>query len=210
MLAGMSVRRLRAVFDRSERALARGIPIRKTAAGIWVPSAIPQIMEVAALLREMDLLGAAAPPAPVVDAGMGDGRVVAVLAHLEPARPVCGIEQDPVLFEQAAENLRALRGRGGGYAAVRLVEGDYCDPAAYASCGVDLGAPLVILNYPDGNERSLARFIARRAGPDATLCLFTHDRSVDIDELELRARRDMPAAAGPDWRLSVYRGLPSA
>ena len=105
----MSLRRLRAVFDRSERALARGVPIRKTAVGIWVPSAIEQIVEVAALLREMGLLGAGAPPAPVVEAGMGDGRVAAVLAHLEPARPVYGIEWDPVVYAQAGENLRALR-----------------------------------------------------------------------------------------------------
>ncbi len=205
----MSVRRLRAVFDRSERALARGVPIRKTAVGIWVPSAIEQIVEVAALLREIGLLGAGAPPAPVVDAGMGDGRVAAVLAHLEPARPVYGIERDPVVYAQAVENLRALRRRG-GYAAVRLIEGDYCDPATYASCGVDLGAPLVILNYPDGNQQRLARFVARHAGPDATLCLFTHDRSVDVAELPLRARRDMPVAVGPDWRVSIYRVCPSA
>ena len=206
----MSVRRLRAVFDRSERALARGVPIRKTAVGIWVPSAIEQIMDVAAKLREMGLLGGGAPPAPVIDAGMGDGRVAAVLAHLEPARPVYGIERDPVVYAQAVENLRALRSHGGGYAAVRLIEGDYCDPATYASRGVDLGAPLVILNYPDGNQQRLARFVARRAGPDAALCLFTHDHSVDVAELQLHARRDMPAAYGPDWRLSVYRRFPSA
>ena len=206
----MSVRRLRAVFDRSERALARGVPIRKTAAGIWVPSSIEQIVEVAGLLREMGLLGAGAPPAAVVDAGMGDGRVAAVLAHLEPARPVYGIERDPVVFAQAAENLRALRGRGGGYAAVRLVEGDYCDPATYASCGVRLDARLVIVNYPDGNQQRLARFLARHAGPEAALCLFTHDRSVDVAELQLNARRDMPAAYGPDWLLSIYRRFPSA
>lgn len=206
----MSLRRLRAVFDRSERALARGVPIRKTAVGIWVPSAIEQIVEVAALLREMGLLGAGAPPAPVVEAGMGDGRVAAVLAHLDPARPVYGIERDPVVYAQAVENLRALRRRGGGYAAVRLIEGDYCDPATYASCGVDLGTPLVILNYPDGNQQRLARFVARHAGPDATLCLFTHDHSVDVAELPLRARRDMPVAVGPDWRVSIYRVRPSA
>ena len=206
----MSVRRLQAVFDRSERALARGIPIRKTAAGIWVPSAIPQIVEVAAALREIGVLGAGSPPPPVVDAGMGDGRVAAVLAHLEPARPVYGIERDPVLYAQAEENLRALQGHGSEYAAVRLVEGDYCDPDTYASCGVDLRAPLVILNYPDGNQQRLAQFLARHAGPDAALCLFTHDRSLDVAELKLHARRDMPAPPGPDWKLSVYRGLPSA
>lgn len=203
----MSVRRLRKVFERSTRALARGVPIRKTAAGIWAPALIPQLVDVVALLHEMGVLGRAAPAGPVVDAGAGDGRVAAVAAHFEPARPVCGIEWDPALHAQAVENLAALRRWCGGYAAVQLVQGDYCDPATYASCGIDLREPFVALNYPDGNERQLARFIARRGAPGATLCLFTHNRSLDIDDLPLRARRDVPAAGSPAWRLSIYRRL---
>lgn len=191
---------LRAVFDRSVRRLARGVPIRKTIAGIWTPSPVSVIVQVAALLREMGLVGAAAAPGPVVDAGTGDGRVAAVLSRLEPSRPVYGIEKDPALCVQAAANLRALRARG----EVHLVEGDYCDVAAYESCGLDRRAIAVVVNYPDGNQRRLARFVAEHAGPDARLCLFTHDRSVEVDELALQARRDAPVDDGPDWRLSVY------
>ena len=201
---------MRAVFDRSERALARGVPIRKTAAGIWVPSSIDELVGVVTLLHEMGVLGAAAPPAPVVEAGMGDGRVAAVLAHFEPARPVYGIEWDPELCARAVENLAALRRWSRGYRAVRLVEGDYCDPATYASCGLDLRNPLVIVNYPDGNERRLEQFVVRHGAPGATLCLFTHDRSLDIDELPLHARRDVPVGVAAPWRLSVYRKLPPA
>lgn len=188
---------LRAVFDRSVRRLARGVPIRKTITGIWTPSPVSVIVQVAALLREMGLVGAAAAPGPVVDAGTGDGRVAAVLSRLEPSRPVYGIEKDPALCVQAAANLRA-RGE------VHLVEGDYCDVAAYESCGLDRRAIAVVVNYPDGNQRRLARFVAAHAGPDARLCLFTHDRSVEVDELALQARRDAPVDDGPDWRLSVY------
>ena len=203
----MSVRRLRAVFDRSTRALARGVPIRKTAAGIWVPSPIPLLVKVVTLLHEMGVLGAAAPPAPVLDAGMGDGRAAAVLAHFEPARPVYGIEWDPELYARAVENLAALRRGRRGYRAVHPVEGDYCDLATYASCGLDLRDPLVIVNYPDGNQHRLAEFIARHAGAGATLCLFMHDRLLDIDALPLSARRDVAVDKSPPWRLSVYRKL---
>ena len=199
----MSLRRLQNVFDRSERALASGVPIRKTATGIWAPSSIPQIMVVARRLHEIGVLGAGAPPGPVVDAGSGDGRVPAVLASLEPQRPAYGIESDTALVAQAAENLRALR-RVAGSGAVRLVAGDYCDVATYAACGIDLDAPLVVLNYPDGNQRPLAQFLARHA-PSAALCLFTHDHEIDVDDLPLSHRCDLPAEAGPDWRLSVYR-----
>ena len=199
----MSLRRLQAVFNRSERALASGVPIRKTAAGIWAPSSIPQIMVLVTRLHEIGLLGAGASPGPVVDAGAGDGRVPAVLAFREPERPACGIEYDPALHVQAEVNLRALR-RVAGCGAVRLVEGDYCDPSIYAACGIDLAAPLVVLNYPDGNQQRLAQFIARHA-PAAALCLFTHDRELDISDLSLDYRADLPVDVGPDWRLSVYR-----
>ena len=131
---------------------------------------------------------------------MGDGRVAAVLAHFEPARPVYGIEWDPELCARAVENLAALRRWSRGYRAVRLVEGDYCDPATYASCGLDLRNPLVIVNYPDGNERRLEQFVVRHGAPGATLCLFTHDRSLDIDELPLHARRDVPVGVAAPWR----------
>ena len=190
--------------------MALGVPIRKTAAGIWVPSAIPQLVKVVTLLHEMGVLGGAAPPAPVVEAGMGDGRAAAVLAHFEPGRPVYGIEWDPELYARAVENLAALRRWNHGYGAVHLVEGDYCDPATYASCGLDLRDPLVIVNYPDGNQHRLAEFIARHAGAGATLCLFTHDRLLDIDALPLSARCDVAADDSPPWRLSIYRKPPPA
>lgn len=197
--------RLEAVFERSVRALASGVPIRRTSAGIWAPSPLPVIVQVVTLLRELGLLGRGAPPGAVVDAGMGDGRVAALIARLEPSRRVCGIECDPVLHARAVENLR----RVGVHAGVRAVAGDYCDPAAYASCGLDLREVGVVVNYPDGNQDRLARFVAAHAGPDASLCLFTHDRGLEVDALPLRAQRDLPVDDGDDglgWRLSVYRG----
>lgn len=209
-MQAMSIGKLEALFERSERALAHGVPIRKTSAGIWVPSPIPTIVAAVASLKELGLLGPAAAGKPVVDAGMGDGRVAAVVAALEPSHAVYGIEQDPVLCARAAQNLRRVLRIVDGRPRVQPVEGDYCDVATYASCGLDLRAVGVVVNYPDGNQERLARFIAAHAGPGASLCLFTHDRDVRIDELVLRAERDLPAEYGPDWRLAVYRGPPGA
>ena len=193
--------RLEAVFARSVRALAPGVPIRRTSAGIWVPSPLPVIEQVVTLLRELGLLGGAAPPGAVVDAGMGDGRVAAVVARLEPSRRVYGIECDPVLHARAVDNLR----RAGLRAGVRAIAGDYCDPAAYASCGLDPREVGLVVNYPDGNQERLARFVAAHAGPDAALCLFTHDRGLEVGALPLHAQRDLPVDDGFEWRLSVYR-----
>ena len=41
-------------------------------------------------------------------------------------------------------------------------------------------------------------------GRGTTLCLLTHDRTLALDELELRDRRDVSAGTGPAWRLSLY------
>ena len=206
----MSIARLEAIFQRSEQALAPGVPIRKTSAGIWVPSPISVIVEVVSSLREIGLLGSAAASGAVVDAGMGDGRVAAVLAWLEPSRPVYGIERDAVLYSRARQNLRRVRRMAPGGPEAHPVEGDYCDVATYASCGLDLRQVGVVINYPDGNQERLAHFIATHAGPGASLCLFTHDRALEIRELVLRAERHLPADYGLDWRLSVYRGRADA
>ncbi len=202
----MPIGKLEAIFERSERALAHGVPIRKTSVGIWVPSPISMIVDVVSSLREIGLLGPAAAGGAVVDAGMGDGRVAAVVALLEPSQAVYGIEQDPVLFSQAEQNLRRALRSARGRPRVHPVEGDYCDVATYASCGLDLQDVGVVVNYPDGNQERLAHFIAAHAGPGASLCLFTHDRALEIHELVLRTERDLPAEYGPDWRLAVYRG----
>ena len=131
-----------------------------------------------------------------------------MVALLEPSHPVYGIERDPVLYARAEQNLRRALRMSRGSPRVHPVEGDYCDVATYASRGLDLHDVGVVINYPDGNQERLARFIAAHAGPGASLCLFTHARALEIHDLALRAERDLPADDGPDWRLCVYRGLP--
>ncbi len=204
----MSFGRLEAIFQRSEQALAQGVPIRKTSAGIWVPSPIAMIVDVVSVLRELGLLGPAAAGGAVVDAGMGDGRVAAVVALLEPSHPVYGIEHDPVLYARARQNLRRALRMSRASPRVHPIEGDYCDVATYASCGLDPRDVRLVLNYPDGNQGRLARFLAAHAGSDTSLCLFTHDRDLEVRDLALHAERDLPADFGADWRVAVYRGRP--
>ena len=107
-----SLKRLNRVFERSEASLVHSLPIRKTTCGIWEPTPLRVIEEAISVLEDIGLLGEAAPQDIVVDAGTGDGRVPAVLAAVDPKRPVCGIEQDPALFAQALVNLQGLRAKG--------------------------------------------------------------------------------------------------
>ena len=192
-------------FERSEAAFGQMLPIRKTCRGIWVPTPVAVIEEALIILRGIGLLGDGAPNGHVVDAGTGDGRIPAVLVQFDPTRSIYGIERDPALYAQTSENLRSL-GRAGllDHDRTHLIEGDYCDLATYEMRGLDVRHTAVVFNYPDGNHARLARFISAHAGRDTKLCLLTHDRTLALDELELRDRQDVSVGTEPAWRLSVY------
>ena len=203
--ATVSLKRLNKVFEGSEALLVHSLPIRKTICGIWAPTPLRIIVEGVSVLEDIGLLGEAAPQSIVADAGTGDGRVPAVLAAIDPMRPVYGIEQDPALFAQALVNLQGLRAKGViDHTRMFLVEGDYCEMATYEACGLDFSQTSIVFNYPDGNQSRLARFVAEHGGAGTILCLLTPDRSLELDELELRVRRDVTVAGESSWRLSVY------
>lgn len=203
-------RRLAAAFERPAAADGRTLPIRRTARGIWVATPIGVIEAAAGILAAAGLLGDAAGTGGaarhVIDAGSGDGRVPAVIAWLVPGQVVLGVEADAVLHARAAAHLHALGAAGViDPAHVHLATADYCDPATYAAHGIALSRTRLVLNYPDGNQQRLARFVAARCPPETALALLTHDRDLTVDALPLRARHDVHAGSGPPWRLSLYR-----
>ena len=202
---GISRRALDETFERSTTLLGGTLPIRKTSVGIWVPTPVRVIAKAAMLLQEMGLLGDGAPEGIIVDAGTGDGRVAAVPVSCDPTQVIYGIEADAVFYTQAVANLKALETRGLPLGRVQLVEADYCDVRTYESRGLNLGEIAMFLNYPDGHQRQLARFVAEHAGEATRLCLLTHDRSVVVDDLELRDQRTVCLDAELDWLLSIYQ-----
>jgi len=190
------------VFDRSEASLGP-LPIRKTICGTWVPTPMPILETGLALLRERGVLDAAVRGAPVVDAGTGDGRLPAVLSRFGPRVEVHGIELDPTLCALARRNLEELAARR-LVGRVHTLEADYCAVATYDAAGLSLQRLALVFNYPDGNQHRLAAFLRRHGGPELRLCVVTHDRTLEIDELPLRLRCDLPVAGEPAWRISVY------
>lgn len=193
------------VFERSERSTRRSLPIRKTGRGIWAATPLRVIEAAVTTVHGIGLLGEGGGPGHVIDAGTGDGRLPAVLAAADPSRVVYGFETDAALYAQAVTNLRALDTNGLiDAAAVHLLEADYCDVQSYETRGIAIARTAVVFNYPDGNERQLAQFVAQHGGRDTTLCLLTHNRTLAIDDLPLRACHDVSDGTGPRWRLSLY------
>lgn len=202
------IRRLVRVFEHSVAASGRSLPIRKTGRGIWAGTPVRVVAEAEAILGELGLLDDTdqVGPGHVIDAGSGDGRVSAVLGSLKPSMTICGIEADSTLHARATANLLAVAEKGLiDPARVQLAEADYCDAATYRTRGIAPERIALILNYPDGNQHHLARFITKHCGHDTTLCLLTHNRTLEIDELDLYARHDVRDGTGPPWRLSLYR-----
>ncbi|MDA1184577.1 MAG: hypothetical protein O2930_08035 [Acidobacteria bacterium] len=200
------VRQLTRTFERSEASNGRSLPIRKTGRGIWAATPVRVVAEAATILDELGLLDEKHQGGCVIDAGTGDGRVLAVLAALNPSLVVYGIESDRALQARAVANLHALAASGLiDSTRVHLCEADYRDVETYEARGIALHDVGLIFNYPDGNERHLARFVAEHCGDNTTLCLLTHNRTLEIDELELRSRHDVSDGTRPPWRLSLYR-----
>ncbi len=200
------LQQLTRVFERSEALSGRTLPIRKTGFGIWAATPVRVVAEAALTLAELGLLDQRQQTGHVIDAGTGDGRIPAVLALFDPSRVVYGIEADSTLHARAVTNLQMLDARGVIDAThVRLLEADYCDVATYETHGIALHQTGVIFNYPDGNQGRLARFVAQHCGHDTALCLLTHNRTMEIDELELHACHDVADGTGPPWQLSLYR-----
>ena len=200
----MSLRQLQAVFDRSQTQLAPTLPIQKTSLGIWVPTPLKVIDTAGALLKNRGWLDSSR-PGHLLDAGTGDGRVGMLLSRLDSARVVYGIERDARLYARALENLEKLGQKGlVDPARVQIVEGDYCDAATYLGAQIEFRYTHLIFNYPDGHQHQLGLFVATHAGSQTKLCLLSHDRTLELDELRLEDRFDVGVLNEPDWRLSVY------
>jgi hypothetical protein len=160
-----------------------------------------------ALLRAMQAHGVFETPAlgrrTVVDAGTGDGRVLAALAHLEPELDVVGIESDEGLFHRAVQNLDTLTHKALITRPERLslLLGDYRRVDTYASSTVALSDVGFVFNYPDGNQDALERFVIDAIAPGVKLCLLTHDGDLRLSSLTLTTKEPILSSA---WHWSVY------
>ena len=202
----MSLRQLQAVFDRSHTSTSftQTLPIQKTSVGIWVPTPLEVIDAAGGLLKDRGWLDASQ-PGHLLDAGTGDGRVGMLLSRLDATRVVYGIEHDPRLYDRARENLEKLGEKGLiDPDLVQIVEGNYCDVSTYRGARIAMRQTHLIFNYPDGNQQQLGQFIMAHAGAQTKLCLLSHDRTLDLDELRLEDRFDVGVSNEPEWRLSVY------
>jgi hypothetical protein len=171
---------------------------RLTERGIWHPTPLAVLAAAVPLLAETELVKPRDHALQILDAGAGDGRLVAALVLGLPealeVRPL-GIESDAALAaraRQTLEKIAALHPRGTSRPAL-IVEGDFFDPQAYAPLGLAPHDLDVVFNYPDGNERRLLQWLSAHGGAQTRLAILSPDH-------------DLALGSPPEWRVSVRVG----
>jgi hypothetical protein len=178
-------------------------PLQITSGGLWQPTPLA-VLAAALPLVEGLLTSSAHGPRVIFDAGAGDGRVLAALALGLPPRldvTLVGLECAPPLARAARATMGALPLPVSRRP--RVAEGSYLEPRDYARVGVDPQGLDLVLNYPDGNETRLLRFLEAEAGPATRLLVLSPDRFPDLGRAPLR-RETVPSANGAAWSLSVF------
>jgi len=192
-------------FELSEKRAFDGQPLRFTGAGIWLPLPLDIVASFIATLRRAEVWSRLGPRPKVLDAGAGDGRLVAGLCAAATEVRVFGIEHDENLARLAEDNLRRLTALGLP-ARWTTCEGDYLSLSTYEELGLGFADVDLFLNYPDGSEHALASLIAEHGRPGARLALVTPDHTLRVDALELEEELQIERPSGaPSFRLVLHR-----
>lgn len=141
--------------------------IEPTEKGDFLPS---PLCDVDILLEKLVKEGVIDPAKPILDAGSGDGRFVAMANAY--GFPSYGIEYNWSLVGESEHHLEALRQQGAlNGTPARIAQGDFLRNAAYRRLGVNFTDFSTIYNFVN-NEEGLARRIIRESPPGTTFILY--------------------------------------
>jgi hypothetical protein len=192
-------------FARSEKKAFDGQPLRLTDAGIWLAMPLDVLGAAFEKLHATGFWARLGERGKVLDAGMGDGRVVAALCNVGHDLWAYGIESHPRLWELAENNLRTLTERGMA-SSWRICQGDYLDVSTYPKLGVRLEDIDAFFNYPDGNEHELAALLSVHGRAGAILVVVTAEHGIELEGLTLEDELTIDRGPGvPEFRLVLYR-----
>lgn len=181
---------------------------RLTDRGIWHPTPLAVLAAAVPLLGETLLLDARSRPLQILDAGTGDGRLVAALALGLPASlevRLGGLESDATLAVAARDKLEQIPAGPGARRGARVAEGDYFDPLAYGRIELEPRHLDLVFNYPDGSERRLLHWLAAHGGPETRLVILSPDHDPALGTPPLwRAPVRVAGDAPTNWTLAVF------
>jgi len=149
--------------------------VKETETGVFIPSSINIVRQALITLVDRNIID---PTMPFLDAGCGDGRIVALASSM--GIPAWGIESDEELVAMAKQNLINLY----SLEVIKntpafVLQGDFCNNETYQNLGTSFSGFGTIYNY-DNNYDLLAQKIAGEASPHAIYILYSGDESTDI------------------------------
>jgi len=139
-------------FDALDKAEGpRGGPYKRTEVGQFVPS---PLLHLRAAFSHMLSLGEIDESSRFLDAGCGDGRVLALISGMHPIKSL-GVEYDLEMANRSSRNLDRLTGLGADLASAEVIHGDFMDDETYSKHGVRFQEFDVVFNYIN-NQRDIA------------------------------------------------------
>lgn len=143
---------------------------KETNSGVFVPSSLNIIHQ--AFIHLIDT-GVIDKNKPFLDAGCGDGRIVALASSL--GIPAWGLESDEELVALAKHNLINLKALGVIKESAAIIHrGNFCDDKSYTNIDHQFSDFGTIYNY-DNNAGLLASKIAKEAKPKTVYLLYSGD-----------------------------------
>ena len=148
--------------------------VKETETGVFIPSSIDIARQALTTLVDRNIID---PTVPFLDAGCGDGRIVALASSM--GIPAWGVESDEELIAIAKQNLINLH----SLEVIKntpafIIQGDFCNNTTYQTLGTSFSDFGTIYNY-DNNYDLLAQKIAGEANPNAIYVLYSGDESTE-------------------------------
>jgi hypothetical protein len=143
-----------------------GGPYKHTAVGQFLPSPLLHVQVAFIYLIEASVIDASGL---LLDAGSGDGRIVALTA-LVHAIPTVGVEYDAELVGHSRQHLKTLKQLGLRGASDSILQGDFTDDDTYAQAGMRFEDFATVFNYIN-NEGDIALKVAQQSPPGTKLII---------------------------------------
>ena len=182
-------------FDQADLAESESggpYPYKNTAVGQYVPSPLLHVHAAFDYLIEAAVIDASEP---LLDAGSGDGRIVALTAFVHGI-PTVGVEYDSELVESSRQHLKSLEHLGLGGASELILQGDFTDDETYEQAGLRFEDFTTVFNYIN-NEGDIALKVAQQSPPGTKLIILGAFPLPEFQGLALEHNLQLATGTGP-------------
>ena len=184
---------LRRHYDQADLAESdSGGPYKNTAVGQFLPSPLLHVQVAFDYLIETAVIDA---PALLLDAGSGDGRIVALTAFVHGI-PTVGVEYDAELVGVSRQHLKSLKYLGTQGASEQVLHGDFTDDETYERAGLRFEDFATVFNYIN-NESDIALKVAQQSPPGTKLIILGAFPLSEFQGLKLEHNLHLATGTGP-------------